>query len=613
MVVDNPLMNDAHGLLQLWLHPKPDPYPITLTALWLQWHLGGGTPLIFHVISVLTHALGAVLFWRVLLRLSIPAAWFIAALFAVHPVCAASAAWITEQKNTISIIFYLATLLLYLRYEQTGKRANYWFALVTFICALLSKGSVVVLPVVLVLILWWRNLKSPQKIRRYIPVIPFFLLAMGGAVMVVLSQQKNAIGFATVQHMDGLERVLTAAREIWLYVWKDIAPVKLAPVYPKWRVDANDGAAYLPFLGLCTVLAVCCWFRKRWGSRVLIACGIFVISLLPVLGFVDMSFLSFSRTADHLQYLALLAFLPLAVGLARFCFQVVSRRVNISPIILPYFGAVMLLSCFLLTWQRASIYSTNEQLWSDAARKYPNAWMACINMGNIYLEKQKFLDAIKMYSRATAAEPGYFEGENGLGKTFESMGKPADAIVHFQAAARIVKDNASPVALAKAKIVLPELKDNPDLFTAHRQLAMMLIMTARGLDALAHFRAMVALQPQSFIAHGSLANVLGMLGFNDAAIEEFRTATQLQPADPRAHYNLAMTLVNSGRSNEALLEFQRCTALAPGNLDYRVAYTDALIKAGKPTEAMQQLDEARRIDPQNPAVIRLVASLPQSK
>src|SRR5436189_4220700 len=107
LVVENTLMRDTSGLLKCWLHPKPDHIPVTLSALWIQWHLGGGSPLIFHVVLMLTHALAAVLFWRVLLRLSIPDAWFCAALFAVHPVCAASAALISEQKNTISIVFYL--------------------------------------------------------------------------------------------------------------------------------------------------------------------------------------------------------------------------------------------------------------------------------------------------------------------------------------------------------------------------------------------------------------------------------------------------------------------------------------------------------------------------
>src|SRR4051794_7087702 len=106
LVVENSLMRDTTGLLNCWLHPKPDPIPVTLSALWLQWHLGGGSPLIFHVVCMLTHAFAAFLFWRVLLRLHIPAAWFCAALFAVHPICAASAALISEQKNTISIVFY---------------------------------------------------------------------------------------------------------------------------------------------------------------------------------------------------------------------------------------------------------------------------------------------------------------------------------------------------------------------------------------------------------------------------------------------------------------------------------------------------------------------------
>ena len=120
MVTDNKMLRTASGFPHdIWFTNKPaDHIPVTLSALWLQYQLWGINPVGYHVVNVLLHALGAVLLWRVLLRLRLPGAWLAAAVFALHPVCAASAAWVSEQKNTVSLIFYLWTLLFYLRFEE---------------------------------------------------------------------------------------------------------------------------------------------------------------------------------------------------------------------------------------------------------------------------------------------------------------------------------------------------------------------------------------------------------------------------------------------------------------------------------------------------------------
>jgi tetratricopeptide (TPR) repeat protein len=615
LVVENSLMRDTTGLLHCWTHPKPDPIPFTLSALWLQWHLGGGSPLIFHIVSMLTQALAALLFWRVLLCLAIPAPWFCAALFAVHPVCAASAAFISEQKNTISIVFYLLALLLYLQYAQTGKRLRYGLAIVAFICALLSKGSTVVLPAVLVLIIWWQQRKPAGKsrpaptLRPYLPTIPFFVLSLLDAFLVVSFQQTDSIGFAVVQTMDGLQHVLAAAKEIWIYAWHSLVPVRLALVYPRWQIDSNDLFAYVPFLGLCVAILVCWINRKTWGRAALVGLGAFIVSLSPVLGFVDMSFLLFSRVADHLQYLALLAFIPLIVCAAKVAVTKLSERFSIPHSIAAVVAAIVLACCFISTAQRSFAYTTDERLWSDTVKNNPQGWLALINLGHINLDRNNLDKAAEMYRRAAAAEPHYFEGEEGLGKVLERQGKTADAITHFRAAARIVSEQASPAQLKKRHVTLPQLSSNPDIYTAHAELAMVLVTLDRSRDALAHFRSLVSLRPQEYMAHVWLATDLAVLHRTDEAIAEFSNAIRLQPTDSMAHFNFATFLTEVGKLDDALLQYDQCTKLVPNDADLRVTYANALLKAGKRTDALVQLREACRINPQHLSAANLLVTV----
>ena len=106
----------------------------------------GSAPLGYHLANILLHALSACLLFMLLRRLSAPGALLAAFVFALHPVHVESVAWVSELKNVLSGVFYLAAALAYLRYHDSRSPKSYALALTFFALAVLSKTVTVTFP-----------------------------------------------------------------------------------------------------------------------------------------------------------------------------------------------------------------------------------------------------------------------------------------------------------------------------------------------------------------------------------------------------------------------------------------------------------------------------------
>lgn len=122
-VVNNAALRSFDGIQDIWLgilspytYPAPQYYPMTFTSLWLDYRIWGLNPLGYHLTNVVLHVLCAWCVWGALRKLGVPGAALAAFIFALHPMNVESVAWITERKNVLSTLFFLAALLVYLRY-----------------------------------------------------------------------------------------------------------------------------------------------------------------------------------------------------------------------------------------------------------------------------------------------------------------------------------------------------------------------------------------------------------------------------------------------------------------------------------------------------------------
>jgi tetratricopeptide (TPR) repeat protein len=594
-LTNNPCIIGLRGLKEIWTTSAARICPLVLTTFWLEHALWGLRALPYHLINVLMHAACAVLLWRVLRRLGTGtwAAWLGAALWALHPVQVESAAWITELKNTQSCLFYLLTILFFVKWlatrgnkERTHGRWNYSLALFCGALAMASKSSTVILPVALGLCAWW--MEGRWKWRNLAGLTPFLLISV----------VTSGVSLWT-QHLEGAndpewalswpERLVVAGRVVWFYLGKLLWPHPLMFIYPRWKVEAGQAASYLPTLAVGMVLFVLWWNRRDRLRPVFFTFAYFLAALLPVLGVIDHYFLRYSFVADHFQYLAGMGPLAMAAVGIVWLADFLKRSM---PWLKLACCAGLLLTLGTLSWCQARVYCNVETLWVDTLQKNPTCWMAHNNLGLTLLQKGKVEEAITHFQKALAINPNEAEGHNNLGNALLKRGNVDEAIVHYQKALQIT----------------------PDLAEAHNNLGNALVRKGSVDEAIVHYQKALQITPDLAETHNNLGNALVQKGNVDEAIIHYQKALQINPDYAAAHFNLGTAFFQKGSVDEAIFHYQKALEIKPDYLEAQSSLAWVLATApqasrrdGKKAVALAERAN-QHTGGENPAVLHTLAA-----
>ncbi|HEU0208844.1 MAG TPA: tetratricopeptide repeat protein [Candidatus Udaeobacter sp.] len=628
----NPCVIGPLGLKEIWTSAQAVYYPLVLTTFWTLHKLIGLNPLPYHALNVLLHASSAILFWRVLKLLQVRGAWFGAALWALHPVMVQSVAWITELKNTQSCLFYLLSIFLFLVWEKreettsqqcassfpvrTGKRwAGMLFAssLLCFTLATLSKTSVVMLPFVLVLCIWW--LRGKIHRRDVLAFAPFAVVSLFASAWTVWEQKFHAHAVGPDWSQSLPERFIIAGRAIWFYLSKLIWPHPLIFIYPRWEVHSGQLVAWLPLLGALFLFALI-WsvttgglFQKgnmsvhsktSWTRAVFFATAYYVISLFPVLGFFSVYFFRYSFVSDHFQYLASMGPLALAgAGMATFGARLFDTSAELQGVAisqsqlrnrkLSFFGicAAFLVLLGFLTWRQTAEYHDLAGLYTATIRKNPDCWMAHYNLGIVLGEQGEIDQAITHYRQAITLRSDYAEAHYNLARLLIEQGRLDEAIGHYEKAVEI----------------------NPADPEGQNNLGVTLFGVGRVDDAIAHYRKALQIRPNYPEACCNLANALIATDDIDGAIARYSACLSVIPNQPEAQYNLASALLRKGRIDEAIIHYKKALQLQPRSADARANLGSALLKKGRVRDAASEYAKALEISPENVAALSNLAWL----
>ena len=545
-LVRSELIHARDGLRRFWLTTEAQDYfPLTSTLLWIEWRLWGPNAAGYHVVNVLLHAAAAVLIWRVLRRLNVPGAWLAGMLFAVHPVAAASAAWVSESKNTLPMALGLFSVMAFLRYEERadsppgparGSKGWYTLALALFLLALLAKTSVVMLPAVLLLCAWRRRgrICTSDLLRT----VPFFVLSLGLGLVTMWFQKHNVIG-ATLVRPEGIcSRLAAAGWMVWFYLFKLLLPAGLCVIYPRWEVD---GASLLAFAPLAILVAGLAWLwlrRKKWGRAPLFALAYFLLMLLPVLGFADMAFMRFSLVADHFQYAAMIGVIAFAAALLGRAAEAAGWRGFAGKFAAA--GCVAVLTG--LTWHRAGLYGDEERLWKDNLAKSPApiaARLAWRHLGDTYVRAGRYGEALDSFDHCIALEPGSADAYYDRAAVYSDLGRYESAIGDYDKVLDLCPNSAA------------AYNNRGNAYAANHQLQ----------EAVQDYEKAMALAPRSALPWFNRGNARRQLGRTAEAIQDFSEAVALQPEYPEAYNNRAAAYFELREYARARADIEMCARL----------------------------------------------------
>lgn len=434
-VTANPRVNTGLSLKNfVWAFTSIHAYnwhPLTWLSLMLDCQLFGPDPYWLHMTNLLLHTANVVLLFIVLFRMS-RAIWpsaFVAAAFAIHPLHIQSVAWVAERKDVLSTLFWLVTMLFYVRYAERPSAGRYILAIFAFALGLMAKPMLVTLPVVLLLLDYWPLKRAYSLPKLLFGKLPFaFLAVVSGVITFVVQSQSGAVRDIAKFPFD--IRIINAIISYVKYVLKMFWPVNLSVFYPHPGRSLHFSDAVIPVVLLVAVTALAIRFARTRGY-LLVGWFWYICTLVPVIGVIQVGE---QAMADRYTYIPLIGlFIIIAWGLPELLAQYAFREA-----ILAIAAAVVLSAMAVSTCMQLGYWQNSVTIFERAVEVNPNDRFAQANLGVAFMRKNAFDDAIVHFEKALQIDPCDAKTHVNIGFAYFGRDKKVDlAIVHFEKAVEI--------------------------------------------------------------------------------------------------------------------------------------------------------------------------------
>jgi len=531
-------------------------HPLSWMSHALDCKLFGLNPGGHHLSNILLHAVNVVLLflllWRATRRLG--PSFFVAALFALHPINVESVAWVAERKNVLSTMFFLLTLGAYGWYALKPGWKRHLAVAVLFAAGLASKPMLITLPFVLLLLDYWPlgriqgygrpsealAVKPASAMKLMLEKLPLLALAVTSSV-ITLHAQRSAGAVVTSQFSLGT-RLQNAIYSYATYVWKAVWPTGLAPLYPHpgdslalWKV----GAAAV-FLIVTSALAL----KLRHRGYVLTGWLWFLGTLVPVIGVLQVGN---QAMADRYAYIPLIGiFVMISWGVAELAG---CKKLGRTWATVPALGVLVALS--LVTHRQIGYWRSDLDLWTHTVQVTPHNYVAEDKLGVALVKADRADEAYPYFLRAAQDEPNYPPARLNLGVYLYQHGRRSEAIQQYKLAASLASDaRVRATACTNLGIAYFDLGDDA--------------------KAKASFEQALRLNPSQLDAWLGLTLLAQRQGNLEEEIRDFSRLLALQPTG-KGYLQLGRLLAQANRRPEAVAAFEQALKIEPEMTEARAA------------------------------------------
>ncbi len=539
-------------------------HPLTIISLAMDYQKAKlDKPEVYHRTNLILHVLNtALVFVFVFLLCSkIEVAAFTALFFGIHPMHVESVTWVAERKDVLYTFFYLLALIAYLKFSDTKKGWFYLIAISAFSFSLLSKAMAVTLPVILLLIDYFKGRKL--DLNAWLEKIPFFILSLIAGIFALRIQSQGAI--AEFETFSIFQRLMFASYGALFYIVKLFAPFKLSAFYPYPNLDASGNIPtefYAAPVILLALTALVIWSLKK-TKLVFFAFAFYIISVAMVLQFISVGS---AIAADRYTYIAYIG--PF------FC---ISFAVfNLSPKIkfaLVVILAVSALSFAKMTYERTQVWKNSETLWTDVIKKYPNVEVAYKNRGNYFGQNNRHDEALKdyeVYLKMNQKDPNIYVN---FGNVMNLKGQNEKALEAYNKALALDPNNFQAL-MNRGNIQGTFLKYNEAIADYNRVEQIDPTFTQlyfnRGLTYLNSNNDQKALEDFNVVIKREPENIQGWLNRGVAyfklekyqqALDDFMWATRINPNSAEAWHKASVSAFKLNNLNDAETYILKAKAL----------------------------------------------------
>jgi len=585
--------------------------PLTWLSVMLDSEIFGHSSTTFHLMNLFYHLLSVLLLFMVLSKMT-GALWrsaFVAAAFAVHPLRVESVAWIAERKDVLSGVFWMLTMLAYIRYTQRPNVRRYLPVLLALTGGLMAKPMLVTLPCVLLLVdywplgrLQWGRQNAGQELpdsesagltykktspgRLIAEKLPLFILVGASCIVTVIVQQIEG----AVRSLDFVPigaRLNNALVSYIAYIGKMIWPTRLAVLYPLLGHSLPVWKAIIALLILFSVSAGLIYMARRRHDLAPLVVGWlwYLGTLVPVIGLVQVGKQSM---ADRYTYLPSIGILVMvAWGAAR-----LSEGWRRRNMVLGISTGLLLIGLTLCTRAQVRHWENSLTLFGHGVKATPNNYFIHYHYGDALLIDGRLDEAAFHFQEALRINPLFEKPYDGLARSFYKQGRISETI-----------------AVCKKRLSIGK----PDPAIYHR-LGMAYYSKGDIGRAIQSFKESLRLAPGSVSTHENLAKVVMSLKNPDAAIRHLTEAIQINPNIALTHFNLARALKSKGRTEEAITHFREALRVEPNwerpmNSLARILATHSDPKFHDPQEAVSlALRACELADYQDPGFLDTLAA-----